>query len=263
MKILMTSDWHLDAMTAGKPRIDEHRAYRDKLCDIAEVEDVDIVAFCGDAFDPGQMLGPFYTVEMMRSVEAVHARARYGSIWISGNHDVVESWHGVTTMSPVAILAEHMEGAIHVVEKPDAVRFLWTHDMPVSETGQAVGGVVFLCLPYVARPVYDKTHEDNAIHRARMLAEEDGMNLPIVVIGHMTVPGASLGSESVEMARGRDLDLPARGIRDLKPSVVVNGHYHEPQTVKVNGVNVIIPGSPHRFTFSERNDRKGCVIVEL
>lgn len=86
---------------------------------------------------------------------------------------------------------------------------------------------------------------------------------PVIVAAHMTVPGASLGSESKEMARGRDLDLPVDSIAALRPRYVFNGHYHRAQVVP-GPVPVIIPGSPWRVTFGEAGDiDKGFLVVEV
>jgi len=67
------------------------------------------------------------------------------------------------------------------------------------------------------------------------------------------------------MARGRDVDMPLDHLAELDPVAVAAGHYHKAQTVKgPGGLRIVIPGSPHRFTFGERHDAdKGFVVLDL
>jgi len=246
VKFLVTSDWHLDAVTAGVPRIDEFEGYLAAMCRTVVDEGVAAVLFAGDAFDPGRMLGPLYTRTL---IEAAHrltmAARRKISVWIAGNHDVIEDSRGVTTLSPLAAHSINGRGdlTICVTEKPAAFE---------------VGPVTVLCLPYMARAA---DTDPEAWRRAFARAED--RTGPLVVLGHMTVPGALLGSESHEMARGRDLDLPVDALARLRPDVVINGHYHKAQVVR-GRLDVLVPGSPHRFTFGERHDEaKGFAIVEV
>jgi predicted phosphodiesterase len=65
------------------------------------------------------------------------------------------------------------------------------------------------------------------------------------------------------MSRGRDLDLPLARIAELRPALVVNGHYHKPQVVQTGGVEVVIPGSPLSFTTDDPAAGKGYVVAEV
>jgi exonuclease SbcD len=253
MKILISSDWHLDAITAGVPRVSELDLYLEALEEVIESQEIDAAILGGDYFDPGGMRAHELTALLIEAVGRLARRLSH-LIVIAGNHDVVETSEGWTTLSPLreAIAAfGGMPGAcnVKVAEKPGFHLLTTPFHIP--------NRVGVLALPYTARAV----DAQRDLERAVQEASEFGGKL--VVMGHMTVPGASLGSESKEMARGRDLDLPVATIAELRPRFVFNGHYHRAQVVP-GPVPVIIPGSPWRVTFGEAGDvDKGFLVVEV
>ncbi len=81
-----------------------------------------------------------------------------------------------------------------------------------------------------------------------------------VVLGHLMVEGIGPGSETMDMARGRDVFLPVEEIRKAWPeAVIVNGHYHEAR--EFNGVH--FPGSLARLTRSDIAHQPGYLTVEI
>jgi DNA repair exonuclease SbcCD nuclease subunit len=250
MRVLFTSDWHLDAHTLGVPRRPELLRYLDVVQQAAAVEEVDVVAFAGDACDPGHMLQSQYAADIIDAFRKLGATRTL--VAIAGNHDVVEVAGPLTTLTPARVAFEN-DGNKHIFELPGTVAF------PDHR-------VVFLALPYVARSQVEAAQPlfvdllDQAFSAAAMRKKA---NYKLVVMGHMTVPGAKLGSETVELSRGRDLDLPLERIAALQPDLVVNGHYHKPQVVQVGGVNVVIPGSPASFSTDDAAQGKGYTIAEI
>lgn len=249
MKILLTSDWHLDAVTAGFARVDELRAYVRELGRVLEAAHAsspfDAVFFLGDAHDPGGMLASLFTSIVIDAARMFGDWTPEGSIWIAGNHDVIESSRLVTTLSPLAAVSDRLGARVY--------------ELPGFTT---IGRLGVLALPYVSRVTSSTSAYIEALEAAYGAAEaHDG---PVGVIGHLTVPGALMGSESREMARGRDVDFPAMRVAALSPVFVANGHYHDAQIVEYGELRVIIPGSPARLTFGERNDgEKGYTVIEV
>lgn len=262
MRLLVTSDWHLDAMTLGHPRREELIAYLKRLQRAVSDEAIDAVVFAGDAADPGSMFGCRYEADMIRwFFELAFASRLKMLLAIAGNHDVVETSSPLTTLTPACEALACWTTSVHVaVKEVPAVVHAVEHN------------VAFLALPYVARAWADAEARgeqtvtgpehlmDVAFATAQRLRDQD---CKIVVVGHRTVPAAQLGSESLEMSRGRDLDLPIDRIAALRPALVINGHYHKPQVVQTGGIEVVIPGSPLSFTTDDPAAGKGYVIAEV
>lgn len=262
MKLLLTSDWHLDAVTAGVRRLGEFDAYLEAVIETIEEESIDHVFVLGDYFDPGTMRAHELTALLLEIAGRLAERPVANVVFIAGNHDVVESSEGWTTLSPLVTALKWgfcagESARLHVMQLPGAI--------VLSNSADGDPSLVVLCLPYVSRAMQSKSGTGGynvayPMSDAAQLSEK--LKVPLVVLGHLTVPGAVLGSESKEMARGRDVDLPR--LAELNPALVANGHYHRCQIVKCGGVDVVIPGSPMRFTFGERDDQqKGFTVVEI
>ncbi len=250
MKILLTSDWHIDARTAGVPRINEFSDYIDDLIVAIVSNKVDYVFHLGDFFNPGSMLVPFYTSKVIEFVQKILDCYYEVSaiVLIAGNHDVIEDSRGPTVLSPLKAIYHHSD-QVHVFEQPEAYELV----------GHGSTRLGLLALPYVARSAYNPDKATQAFSEAAKFS-----HVPLAVIGHQTVPGAIVGSETRDMPRGRDVDLPTDAIAQLNPSLVAMGHYHKAQIVSSHGLEIIIPGSPQRLTFGERNDKnKGFTIVDI
>lgn len=246
MKILLTTDWHLDYVTAGKPRLSEMERHLDDLIGVVadRENEIDLVAFLGDAFDPGQMLGPVYGRVLSRVAGELAQAAPLGVIFIAGNHDVIETSEPRSTLSTLAGIQPRVDG-LFIAERS------CVHD---------VENVRFLLLPYVSRAAMKQNPAELESAFGFCGVKARG-GKALVVLGHMTIPGAVLGSESRELSRGRDLDLPS--LAELEPDLVANGHYHFPSVVRYGGVDIVIPGSPLQLTFGEPEAERGYVLAEV
>jgi len=258
MRILATSDWHLDAVTFGIPRRDEVLRYIEAVKRAIVAEGVDIVIVSGDMCDPGSMLGSQCAADVIEAFVGLALLTKERMLLaVAGNHDVVEINYALTTLTPAhrafdTAKRETVSGtplSIHIAETPMVV---------------AHRGCVFLMLPYLSRAYVDHgIGADELLAGVIQLAAERRPGEKLVVVGHLTIPGAIIGSESLELSRGRDYDLPIGRLSELTPDVVINGHYHRPQVVDVGPFEVVIPGSPLAFTTDDEADGKGYVILEV
>jgi exonuclease SbcD len=268
MKVLFTSDWHTDAITAGVSRYVELHDYVGHVVDAIHEHQIDVVCFLGDAFDPGSMSEGVWSSFMIKALHRISDAARYGSVWIVGNHDVLDSSVPASTLSPLAVSVElnarTWEDAgkvVRVCEMPDFVTFDASSPSEHARAPRKSPDVGILALPYVARAV-----EQTGLYRRDLALAYDSasaFNGPVIVIGHYSIQGIHPGSEE-EMVRGREFAFPAERISNLNPALVVNGHYHARQTVTVQGVQIEIVGAPTRFTFGEASDgERGFLIAEV
>jgi len=243
MRYLLFSDVHDDSVTNGVPREPEVEEFYGKI--LGSLEGIDTVVFSGDLCDVDSR-------DVLRSVSrfialGIDVVARgVNFVAIPGNHGVLHSSRVVTTMSPLARVAEYDHWSRHGA------------GIFVAELPRYFERVNVLCLPYVSKRVYLSGQYIDAARDAFVDAAKG-----CVVVSHLTVPGAVLGNESSEMARGDDQLLPVDTIKRLEPSLVVNGHYHRRQTVSVGGLTVEVPGSPCSFSFDGDETDKGFLIAEV
>jgi len=233
MKILVTSDWHGDATTAGVERYEDVEAAALEVLDAA-INDaglVDAFFFLGDLTDPDPPRCWRAAELAIRIAKELHT-AGIPSVWLTGNHDVLEDGNGSHTLQPLK-----------------ATGFGWVVDGP--GVSSVIPGIKFLALPFVAR--------SNNYDPIEVVKRSAGESVQLVV-GHLNVEGIEPGSESSEFARGRDVFLPLAQIKQAWPNAVVcNGHYHRPQ--EYHGVHV--PGSLVRLTRAEANNTPGYLMIEV
>lgn len=104
MKILIISDLHLDWVTHGVPRLSDLESALEIVLDTVQAEDVETVLVLGDLFDPDGGSGVFQAMSVAINFASVLSRADVTSLWIAGNHDVIEDGSGTTTLSPLAAM---------------------------------------------------------------------------------------------------------------------------------------------------------------
>lgn len=253
MRLIIVSDLHLDATTAGLERFDEIESSLNAAVDHAIRSKRDgketLFIFAGDLCDPD-------TTRSFRAIgAAVDAAMKLSShdvesLWIAGNHDVIENARGSTVLEPLKRLSEHKPAwweQIHVAEEPAEFTFKL--------------GVRIVALPYVARArAYDPVAYVNSVKSLPDEFEKAGFCEVFIVIGHLTVPSAEKGSESDDFARGRDLLFPVEACRARWGDrvLMVNGHYHRRQ---ITSDKVCIPGSLARLRHDEETNEPGYLVL--
>ena len=99
MKILHTSDWHVDKKLRGASRLDEYTAVLDEIAGIAETEDVDMVIVAGDVFDTKN---PTPAAERLVYATLQRIAALCPVVVIAGNHDNPAKWGAVRNLLDLA-----------------------------------------------------------------------------------------------------------------------------------------------------------------
>lgn len=252
MKIVVSSDWHLDWSTAGLERFDDIAEAARAVVNAAIDLEADLFLFLGDLANPDQRRAwraSAFSIEADREL----TRAKVQTLWIAGNHDVIEDGSGTTTLSPLASAGGNVANLPRLFDVRD-----WKHQERVDHLASVVA------LPYTAR---DQSY-DPALVLRQVLERLDSVRLakPIIVAGHLMIDGAELGSESTDMARGRDMTFPSLALRELSfpYTLAMNGHYHRRQVITdAHGVRIYIPGSLARLTRGEAANVPGYLVVEV
>lgn len=241
MKIVASSDWHLDWVTGGFPRFSDIRQRVDRVVDFAISEQADLFAFAGDLSNPDSA-GVHAAVEVAAHVASKLSAHGVPSVWLAGNHDVVEDGCGTSTLAALAGMARGgvTNGSVRVFERPGAFGHL---------------GCGIVALPYPPR----STPYDPGEFVTRL--EPIAPGVPVVVFGHLWIEGVDPGSETIDMPRGRSVFWPVSEIRAAwgDNAIMIGGHYHAGGIY--NGVHVI--GAPERMTFGEYLHEPSFMVVEV
>lgn len=236
MKFVISSDWHADATTSGLDRFDEIRSAVVAVALYTVKERDSVFVFGGDLCDPDTSKS-FRAIALAIEIALFLEKKGVPSLWIAGNHDVIENDRGSTTLEPLEAVA------------------LKSNLISVCTTAKpvAIGKRLAFALPFAARACsYDP---EKAI-------SNHSNYQPDLVIGHLTVPSAERGSESDDFARGRDMIFPVAECRRRwgDRCILVNGHYHRKQITK-DGVH--IPGSLARLRHDEEQHEPGYLVIEV
>lgn len=223
MKLVVTSDWHHDWTTEGVARREEvERAVWQSVSRATEASETDDVVylFCGDLADPHRARS-HSAVAFAAKIAFQLADEGVPSIWLTGNHDVIEDGSGGHVLEAL----KWIDKDVRVVDVPGLV--------------QIAEGVEMLALPFTPTCLgYDPVE----------VVRRHGPSEPRVVAGHLNIEGITAGSETKDMPRGRDVYWPIDDLAlECPDAVLVGGHYHDPQTFR--GVNIV--GSLARLSFGE------------
>jgi len=262
MKLVVVSDLHLDAVTAGVSRFEEISRALDYSVAIAANQEADAYMFLGDMCDPDTGSSVFRCVEKVLDVATKLRREGITSYWLTGNHDVIEDGSGDSTLAPLRALwrarplpDEKNRGQVYYVDRPGYY--------PLRDR-MGVRRAWMVALPYTAA-----SHTYDPAKAFSERPQEDAAVLPLVVAGHLNVPGVVPGSETHEMPRGRDVWFPYDHICNAvgnHPVLMLNGHYHAAAKHYPRGEGlppVYIPGTLARLSFVEGRNTPAAMVVEV
>lgn len=237
MKLIACSDAHLDHISMGVRRFDDVREAMLETVAAAEQMKADAYFFLGDLCDPDKNLSVFAAVEFAIYVALRLRRAKIPSYWLAGNHDVIETSEGKTTLSPLSSL-EALEGApIRVLEVPGTI---------VEPNWPTIVALPFTSSlqPYDPEKMFE-------------LPEARGKR-DCITLGHLNVPGIIPGEETLEMPRGREVIFPTETAKKHS-ALMLHGHFHQ-QQVTPDGIH--IPGSLARLTATEGKYKPSFLVIE-
>lgn len=294
MRVLHTSDWHLGRQLEGRSRLPEQRDFIDELYAILEKENIDIVLIAGDIFDtynpPAEAEQLFY-----EALERICSNGRRGVVVIAGNHDSPDrvmaagplaKKYGIFLIGyPGQLLSNSQQSGSADPEVAATTDYSpQGNGVTMVNGGQgwlelSVPGcphhVVVSVLPYPSEQrlneIISQSLEDQDMQKgyservAQVFAQsslqfrEDTVNL---AVSHLFVLGGR-GSES-------ERDIQLGGAYVVEPSkmpasahYVALGHLHRPQKVGGTVVPCRYSGSPLCYSFSEADQQKEVVIIDI
>lgn len=297
MKILHTSDWHLDAKLEQKSRFAEHDRFLNWLRETLISEKIDVLIIAGDIFDnmsPGNSSHSRYSTFLGNLfLDTQSGKSRCRSVFATaGNHDSPSFLR--TSERLLEILG------IHVVTSPESE--VEKMIFPVSDHSGKTRLLV-LAVPYLREkdlaPFIDHAADcdltrkimeafrkfyrqitDRALElresilrreypdweRFQELPEKErrreaSRRIPLLATGHLfTAGGKSLDDDSDSIRVGTLDRFPAEDFPEELDYLAL-GHLHVPQCVK-GRENIRYCGSPIPIDFSELGTPKQVVILE-
>ena len=268
MRFLHTADLHLgvenygrtDPATGLNSRFLDFLARLDELVAYAIAQRVDLVISAGDAFRSREP-SPTHQREFARRVRAL-TTAGIPVVLLVGNHDLASLPSKATAVDVYAAL--EVPG-VTVGRSPGVIRV---------ETRS--GPLQVACLPALHRwsllgEEARRLGADEVRAQSQealcaligQLAAEVSADAPAVLTAHLTVEGATLGTEANLMA-GPELLVPLERIANPAFAYVALGHMHKHQDLNPGGrPPVVYSGSLDRVDFSEEHEAKGFVSVEI
>ena len=268
MKILHFSDLHIgvenygrtDPETGLSTRLGDFLDSLDQVVEFALNEGVDLVLLAGDAYkgrDPTQTHQREFAKRLNRL-----SKAGIPTFLLVGNHDLPAASRRATA---VDIFPTLEVANIHVGNS------LKTYDVATPS-----GPLQVLAVPWPRRSAI-LSREDSrgmSIEQVRQTLEErltDGIEvaasqldptIPAILTGHVTVNGATVGTER-SMMLGQDHVLLVSALVRPQVEYVALGHIHKHQILRPDPPMVVYSGSLQRVDFSEEGDEKGFCVIDL
>jgi exonuclease SbcD len=251
----------LDPATGVNDRVLDFLRRFDELIDYGLEREVDLVIFAGDAFKTRNP-NPTYQRAFARRVKRL-ADAGVPIVLLVGNHDL-----------PTMVQRASSVDIFRTLDVPNVV-VGWEEKIHTVETHR--GPVQVATVPYPVRQrllahddyrglsikELDERLQGIVAELIQAMTEQLAPDIPAVLATHLSVSGATFGSERSVMI-GRDAVVLKSALADPAWDYVALGHIHMHQSLNGDGYPAIVyAGSPERIDFGEEKQPKGFCWVEL
>ena len=273
MRILHFSDLHIgvenygrtDPNTGLSTRLGDFLAALDELVEYALSNGVDLVLLAGDAYkgrDPSQT----HQRELARRLRRLSS-AGIATFLLAGNHDlpaVASRAHAVEIFATLDV------PNVYVGARPE------NYTVPTP-----AGPLQILAVPWPSRGGILARDETRGLSIEQIRQETESRmtgiiarqaqavdpDLPAILAGHVTVAGATTGTER-SMMLGSDHILTTGAVQQPQLEYVALGHIHKHQILRSGGAAdagpmVVYSGSLQRVDFSEEAEDKGFCVVDI
>ncbi len=262
MKILHTSDWHIGQRLHGNDRDEEHRLFFDWLIGQIHALQVDALLIAGDIFDVGfpsnTALKLYYT--FLTSLIGTPCRQ---VVITGGNHDYI------STLEAPAKVLEALNIKVIGGARENLEEEIITLYSAQGEPRIVVAAVPFLRDKDIRMVNGGESYEDRVQavnqgivkHYQQVADLAVAKQLPMIAMGHLYVQGAGVSDSEREIHIG---NLAGLDVKSFPPvfDYIALGHIHRPQKLDADG-RVRYCGSPLPLSFSERQDQKQVILLEV
>lgn len=247
MKLLHLSDLHLGIRINGFSMLEDQSYILDQILEIAKEEKPQAVLLCGDLYD--KAVPPAEAVQLLDFFLVALSEMGVRVFAISGNHDSAERLSfGSRLMAGSGV---YMAPVYHSGIQPLILE-------------DEFGPVYFWMIPFVKPAQVRRFFPEEAIESytdalCRVIGSLDlDQTQRNVLLAHQFVTdGERTDSEETSVGGLDNVDSTAFDSFDY----VALGHLHRPQHIGRETLRYC--GTPLKYSFSEKNDRKSVTVVEL
>lgn len=261
MKIIHTADWHIGKRLHGIDLGEDHLLFFNFLIEILKKEKPDILLVAGDIFDlanPSAESRQLYYDTLLRLREASCT-----VILTGGNHD------SPTMLNAPKELLKALDIYVSGGLEPRVENYIIPY--PDSENPKLiVAAIPFLRDTELRKQVKGETHEDREaavregikriFESAANYCEQKFPGVPAIAAGHLFAHGVSTSDSERDIQVGNLAGFEA-GSFPAYFHYIALGHIHKPQ--KAGADHILYSGSPIPLSFSEKEDKKRMLKVEI
>ena len=247
MKFLHLSDLHLGKRVNQFSMLEDQTFILKQILAIIDAEKPDAVLIAGDVYDTPQP--PVAAVEILDDFLTQLAERKIQTFIISGNHDSPERLSFGSRLIKLS--------GIHIAP-------VYTGSVEPFMLSDEYGSVAVYMLPFIKPAVVHSVFPDAEIHSytdAVKIAIDSmhiDTNVRNVLVAHQFVTGASQAGSEELVIGGLD-NVESHVFDDF--DYVALGHIHGAQKAGKDSIRYC--GTPLKYSFSEANDEKSVLIVEL
>ncbi|MBP5639960.1 MAG: exonuclease SbcCD subunit D [Victivallales bacterium] len=250
MKIFHLSDLHLGKRINGYSMLEDQKYILERIHSKVEAEKPQAVIIAGDVYDKSMPSEEAVALldDFLNRLSALEKRPEVFVIY--GNHDSAErlSFGNRLIEKSGVHLSPVFDGTVKSVKMTDE------H-----------GCVTFYLLPFIkpsdARNAYPDSHIESytdAVHEAISHMEVDATQRNVLIAHQFVTDAVRSDSEDVTIGGMDNVNATVFGGFDY----VALGHLHRPQAVPGNE-NIRYCGTPLKYSISEKDDKKGILVVEM
>lgn len=260
IKILHTADWHIGKQLLKIDFSEDMNLFFDWLINYIDKNKINVLLMSGDLFDqanPSQQAMKQYYY-FLKQLLPLHCKI----ILTGGNHD---SPHVINAPKELLeILDITVVGGV-----PDAISELFL-EIESENQKVVVAAVPFLRDKDIRNVAPGESYDDkiefirdgiaNYFRGINDYYNGNHSGVPFIVMAHLFAQGATVSESEREIQIGNQAGVES-SIFGEEPHYVALGHIHRPQIVGKSHIRY--SGSPLALSFSEKEDLKEVVLLEL
>lgn len=263
MKILHTADWHIGKILHKHPLQDQLKMFFDWLNDVIEQEAIDVLLVSGDVFDLANpsakdraLYYGFLTQLSGLELQVIITGGNHDSVgFLNAPKDLLQELNITVIGGATEALADELITVNGSGDQQElivaAVPFLRDKDLRSRETDEQ----------YENRT--EAIREGIKKHYAELaeLCKSQYPDVPSLAMGHLYTIGADPSDSERDIHIGNAAAVDASAFPTHFQYVAL-GHIHRPQVIAKNEF-IRYSGSPIALSFSEKNDHKCVLILNL